>query len=221
VQGNNRRSEYGGRYAQHSANYGESVEDLLIRRTDTHGSDYVAPGPGAGFSGYDSPMHENGSGAWNSEYDKPVAGQDVPIVPATYPPEKTAAGEGVLSDKEKEAAGMVVHEKHRASVEMVPTTRARRWWVRITWLLTWWVPSFLLSWIGRMKRPDIRMAWREKVAIFMMIIFMCGVVIFYIVIFGRLLCPDRDKAWNTSELAQHAGTTDFYAAIAGKVYDVS
>ena len=52
----------------------------------------------------------------------------------------------------------------------------------------------------------------------MMIIFMCGVVIFYIVIFGKLLCPNNDKAWNTSELAQHAGTTDFYAAIAGKVY---
>jgi hypothetical protein len=103
----------------------------------------------------------------------------------------------------------------------VQTTPARRWWIRITWLLTWWIPSFLLSSIGGMKRADVRMAWREKLAIFMMIIGMCGIVLFYIIGFGLLLCPDSDKAWNPTELLQHAGTNDYYAAIAGKVYDVS
>ena len=103
----------------------------------------------------------------------------------------------------------------------VTTTRARRWWIRITWLLTWWIPSFLLVHLGGMKRPDVRMAWREKVAIFMMIFGLCGIVVFYIVVFGMLLCPDSDKAWNPTELAQHAGLDDYYAAIAGKVYDVS
>jgi chitin synthase len=72
-----------------------------------------------------------------------------------------------------------------------------------------------------MDRADIRLAWREKLAIFIMVFSLCGVVIFYIVVFGMLLCPDSNKAWNTSELAQHAGTNDYYAAIAGKVYDVS
>ena len=46
-------------------------------------------------------------------------------------------------------------------VEVVPTTATRRWWVRFVWLCTWWIPSFLLSWIGKMKRSDVRMAWRE------------------------------------------------------------
>lgn len=64
------------------------------------------------------------------------------------------------------------------------------------------------------------MAWREKVAIFMMIVGMCGIVVFYIIVFGMLLCPDSDKAWNPTELSQHAGLDDYYAAIAGKVYDV-
>jgi chitin synthase len=123
---------------------------------------------------------------------------------------------------ELETGDMIVREKlNTQATEFIPTTRARRWWLRITWFFTWWIPSFLLVKLGKMKRQDIRMAWREKVAIFMMIFGLCGIVIFYIVIFGRLLCPDSDKAWNTSELATHAGDNDYYAAIAGKVYDVS
>jgi chitin synthase len=72
-----------------------------------------------------------------------------------------------------------------------------------------------------MKRPDIRMAWREKVAIFLMVFLLCGIVLFYVIVFGRLLCPDFDRAWNPSELQTHQGRDDYYAAIQGKVYDVS
>jgi chitin synthase len=49
------------------------------------------------------------------------------------------------------------------TVEEVPSSRARRWWVAFTWLCTWWIPSFMLKYVGRMKRPDVQMAWREKV----------------------------------------------------------
>jgi cytochrome b involved in lipid metabolism len=107
-----------------------------------------------------------------------------------------------------------------ATTEVVKTTRARRWWIALTWLFTWWIPSFLLIHLGKMKRADIRQAWREKVAIFLMIFSLCGIVIFYIIIFGRLLCPNSAKAWNMSELATHQGEDDYYAAIRGKVYDV-
>jgi cytochrome b involved in lipid metabolism len=108
-----------------------------------------------------------------------------------------------------------------ATTEVVKTTRARRWWIALTWLFTWWIPSFLLIHLGKMKRADMRQAWREKVAIFLMIFSLCGIVIFYIIIFGRLLCPNSAKAWNMSELATHQGEDDYYAAIRGKVYDVS
>ena len=106
------------------------------------------------------------------------------------------------------------------TTEVVKTTRARRWWIALTWLFTWWIPSFLLVHVGKMKRADIRQAWREKVAIFLMIFTLCGIVIFYIIVFGRLLCPNSAKAWNESELATHQGEDDYYAAIRGKVYDV-
>ncbi|TYJ51675.1 hypothetical protein B9479_007746 [Cryptococcus floricola] len=118
-----------------------------------------------------------------------------------------------------EAGGMIVKEKKIKETEIVSTTAARRWWLRITWTMTWWIPSFLLTYVGRMKRADVRMAWREKLAIFMMIILSCCIVLFYIIFFGKLLCPDSDKAWNETELATHAGDDDYYAAIAGKVYD--
>ena len=65
---------------------------------------------------------------------------------------------------------------HQKPVEVVATTATRRWWVRFVWLCTWWIPSFLLSCIGKMKRSDVRMAWREKVTICMLIFGLCGLL---------------------------------------------
>lgn len=107
------------------------------------------------------------------------------------------------------------------AVEEVPITATRRWWVRIVWLFTWWIPSSALSRFGRMKRPDVQMAWREKVTICSLIFLACAVILFYILAFGKLICPDMDKAWDTEELATHAGTDDYYVAVAGKVYDLT
>lgn len=125
-----------------------------------------------------------------------------------------------LNMEEGEVVNLTTHRKvHATEVEEI--TRARRWWIGITWVMTWWIPSFLLRTLGGMQRADVRQAWREKLAIFMMIFILCGIIIFYIIIFGRLLCPNSDKAWNTSELGTHAGEDDYMAAIRGRVYDVS
>ena len=72
-----------------------------------------------------------------------------------------------------------------------------------------------------MKRADVRLARREKYAIFILFFFLNGVFILYIIEFGRLLCPNFDKAWSQGEVAQHTGDDDFWVAIQGKVYDVS
>jgi hypothetical protein len=50
-------------------------------------------------------------------------------------------------------------------VEEVVNSAGRRRWVALTWLFTWWIPSFFLSRCGGMKRSDVRMAWREKLLI--------------------------------------------------------
>lgn len=101
------------------------------------------------------------------------------------------------------------------------TTTGRRLWVIFVWLLTWWIPSPILRYVGRMKRPDVRQAWREKVVLVFLILLINAIVVFYIIEFGRLLCPNFDKAWNTKEVSYHQGDNDFWVSHAGFVYDLS
>lgn len=108
--------------------------------------------------------------------------------------------------------------KHIASQTI---SKSRRVWVGFVWALTFWIPSFVLRYVGRMKRPDVRMAWREKLVLMMLIFLLNATVVFYIVEFGRLLCPNFDKAWNEDEVGTHQGDNDFWVSIHGKVYDLT
>jgi chitin synthase len=101
------------------------------------------------------------------------------------------------------------------------TSFGRQVWVSFVWALTFWVPSVLLRFVGRMKRPDVRLAWREKVVLVLMIFLLNALIIFYIVFFGKLLCPNMDKVWNAKEVGYHQGADDFYVSIHGKVYDIT
>ncbi|KAF8589601.1 glycosyltransferase family 2 protein [Ramaria rubella] len=147
---------------------------------------------------------QEGSG-WGSEWD-------VKRGMSPQPTDKLA--------ESKESAGLIVNEKHNI-VEEIPQTRARRFWIILVWLCTWWIPSFLIHHVGRMKRPDIRFAWREKVTICMLIFFVCGIILFYIIVFGMLLCPNFNKAWASNEVAEHAAVNDFWVSIQGSVYDIT
>ncbi len=108
------------------------------------------------------------------------------------------------------AAGQVAEE--------LPTTSARHKWVFITWLLTFWVPSAVLNMFG-LKRPDVRMAWREKLAINFMVWFICGCAVFVIAVLGNLICP-REYVYSQSEFASHKGT-DAFTAIRGEVFNLN
>lgn len=107
------------------------------------------------------------------------------------------------------------------NIETKRTTFGRQAWVSLVWALTFWIPSIFLRFIGRMKRPDVRMAWREKVVLVFIIFLINATIVFWIVAFGRLLCPNMDKAFNTKEVSYHTGTNDFYVSIRGKVYDIT
>ena len=85
------------------------------------------------------------------------------------------------------------------NVEVSRTTTTRKAWVIVVWLLTWWIPGFVLRYIGRMKRKDVQMAWREKVTICFFIFMLCGTVVFYIIFFQKLLCPEFDKVHTTKD----------------------
>ncbi|KAF5025471.1 hypothetical protein F66182_2447 [Fusarium sp. NRRL 66182] len=97
----------------------------------------------------------------------------------------------------------------------------RRVWVAFVWAITFWIPSPLLKFVGRMRRPDVRMAWREKFVLCFIIFFLNAMIVFWIIWFGKLLCPNSDKAWNVKELANHMGEDDFWVSVHGKVYDIT
>ena len=107
------------------------------------------------------------------------------------------------------------------SVTAEPVSKGRRIWVAVVWALTFWIPSFVLRYVGRMKRPDVRFAWREKLILCLIIFLINATVIFYIVEFGKLLCPNFDKVWSQKEVSYHQGDNDFWVSIHGKVYDIS
>ncbi|KAG9321646.1 hypothetical protein KVV02_005444 [Mortierella alpina] len=104
--------------------------------------------------------------------------------------------------------------------EKEPMTPARRNWVFVTYALTWWIPSFCLSKCGKMVRPDIRMAWREKVALCVLIGLLSAVMIFYMVALGELVCPHQ-YVYSLNELSSYnkeSGSPK--TAIRGEVIDM-
>lgn len=117
--------------------------------------------------------------------------------------------------------GVLIESRDLNAVEEEPITRVRRWWIRFTWFFTWWIPDKLLASLGGMKRPDVQMAWREKVTICSLIFLSCAFILFYILVFGRIICPDANRAWNTGQLGEHAAPTSYYVAVRGKVYDLT
>ncbi|KAG8881835.1 hypothetical protein FRB98_004105 [Tulasnella sp. 332] len=107
--------------------------------------------------------------------------------------------------------------------ELRDTTNRKRW-VFFCWVLTWWLPSPLLTYVGRMKRMDVRQAWREKLAINMIIWFICGCAVFVIVFLANLICP-KEYVFNLSELATHSSTgsqsKQLFTAVRGEVLDLT
>jgi chitin synthase len=113
------------------------------------------------------------------------------------------------------------NEKSMVEVEEYKDSASRKRWVFMVYALTWFIPDFLIRWLGRMPRKDVRVAWREKVAINMLIWFMCGVAIFFIIFFPMLICP-RQYVYSAAELSSFdgKGSNDAYVSIRGVVINL-
>ncbi|KXN67642.1 glycosyltransferase family 2 protein, partial [Conidiobolus coronatus NRRL 28638] len=98
-------------------------------------------------------------------------------------------------------------------------TNVRKWWVRFVWLMTFWIPSFLLQWRG-MNHSKIRMAWREKVTLCALIAFLWGSVLFLNIGLAPILCP-KIKQFTPEELSYFQSPEELYVGIRGKVYDIT
>ncbi|KAG0271069.1 hypothetical protein BGZ95_001188, partial [Linnemannia exigua] len=135
--------------------------------------------------------------------------------------EKGANGRGNQPGGRRGQVNSPEKQQQQEPVEEVPTTRARKLWVAFTWAMTWWIPSFMLSSCGKMTREDIRMAWREKVALCCIIFFMSAIIIFVITGFGKMMCPGADNLFSSKEVGYHASPDDFFVSLRGKVYDIT
>ncbi|KAM0724263.1 hypothetical protein Q7P37_000145 [Cladosporium fusiforme] len=113
------------------------------------------------------------------------------------------------------------NEVKEQEVEIIPVTGSRKRWLVFVWALTWWVPDFVIRLVGRMPRKDIRMAWREKFAINLIIWFFCAFVIFFMVGLPALICPTQ-HVFSQEELSSYNGEDDnkAYTAIRGVVFDL-
>ena len=106
-------------------------------------------------------------------------------------------------------------------VEEHPVSGSRKRWLFIVWTLTFWVPDFMIRFVGRMSRKDIRVAWREKLAINMLIWLSCSFVVFFMIGFPELICPTQ-HVYSQAELSSFDGKDGHmaYIGIRGVVYDL-
>ncbi|KAF9920606.1 hypothetical protein FBU30_009545 [Linnemannia zychae] len=100
-------------------------------------------------------------------------------------------------------------------------TKTRRAWVAFVWLNTWWIPSFCLSLCGRMKRPDVQMAWREKVTLCLIVFWLSAFVIFFIIGLPKVICPGFNEMYTPESISYHTDPADFWVSIRGIVYDIT
>jgi chitin synthase len=114
------------------------------------------------------------------------------------------------------------NEVHAAEIEERPMSGSRWRWLFIVYIFTWMIPDFLIRIAGpsRMVRKDVRMAWREKLAINMIIWLSCAFVVFFMVGFPRIICPTQ-HVYSLPELSSYNGKgADSYVAIRGVVFDL-
>jgi chitin synthase len=134
-----------------------------------------------------------------------------------------ASQEDILLTRAENNLKVIEEEEEEEEDDKPPKTRARKAWVCCTWSLTWWIPSFLLSCCGRMKNRDIRMAWREKVALCLIIFLMCASMILFICGINYLVCPKRNimapsevtDAYNLDK------ANKAYTYVYGRVYNIN
>ncbi|THZ00287.1 chitin synthase [Aureobasidium pullulans] len=178
---------------------------------------------------YQQPYHDNPSNPFLSRNQSFASRSQLgakSIAPSKAPTQQGRPGDYGLGTKGDDKYGDVtyygeIEDGDAKVVTEVPITFSRKAWIWAVWALTFYIPSFALRYLGRMKRPDVRQAWREKFALMIIIFIINAVVVFYIVAFGRLLCPNFDKAWNAKEVGYHAASNDYYVSFRGHVYDLT
>ncbi|KAI4210056.1 MAG: hypothetical protein LQ351_007046 [Letrouitia transgressa] len=192
-------SPAGNPFEGHERDFGDSKEDLMASQTTTPGA-YIY-GDDTKQGGYLSAREIDGrSDAGASAFN---------------------SGDMFRAMETREQMAEKGNKKKMEEVDVVPVSGSRKRWLFLVYLLTFCIPDLFIKWFGRMRRKDIRTAWREKFAINLLIWLSCGFVIFFIVIFPQIICP-RQHVYSAAELSSHDGKHGHsaYVAMRGEVFDL-
>ncbi|KAF1992534.1 glycosyltransferase family 2 protein [Aulographum hederae CBS 113979] len=123
-----------------------------------------------------------------------------------------------------EKGGKKGKKKKEKTVEKVleaELSGSRKRWLFLVYVLTFYTPDFLIKKLSHMSRVDVRTAWREKLAINLLIWLSCAFVVFFMIGFPELICPTQ-HVYSAAEMSSHdgKGKHDAFVAIRGVVYDL-
>ncbi|KAL1918096.1 uncharacterized protein VTP21DRAFT_3362 [Calcarisporiella thermophila] len=102
--------------------------------------------------------------------------------------------------------------------EVAEMSGARKRWLALVWFLTWPFSNYCLVSCGK-KRPDIQIAWREKVALCILIFFICALQLFFIIGLDKIICP-KQNVFSPNELQFPSDSSEKFTAIRGEVFDL-
>lgn len=91
-------------------------------------------------------------------------------------------------------------------------------WRIFSRMVTFWAPDIFLTSMGGMKDPNVRQAWREKIALCFIIGLLCAGVGFATVGFQKVLCPENA---NSDARFLRVGSSPGTLGIQGVIFNVS
>jgi hypothetical protein len=124
-----------------------------------------------------------------------------------------------LPDVSHESYFNSIKDKNGSEIKAKRLTFIRKSWVKLTWLLTCWIPNSLFTHCIKTTRFDIQMKWREKVAI-CILIFLSWFVLLFIGIGTGLLSRFSPNIYTINNLSLYQGANSA-AYMYGSVYDLN
>lgn len=142
-------------------------------------------------------------------------------IPRTIENEEEEDSDDDSKKKKKKKAKK--EKKKKEKKEVLPDTRSkgRRWWMRYTTSMTWMFCDCCLIKCGKMTHPDVRQAWREKVALNSVILWLSLIMLFFVQFLGKVLCPNT-RMYSLDEIAKfnNVNKKKLWATWNGNVYDL-
>ena len=189
----------------------QKIQGVDTNRTSVHGRPLSMDSSSLYSSDEAGDLHSDTESTYRFEF---VDQQGVP------PPEVSNSNNFIQSQELTTGSNTLLpkEKKKKEKKAKKKLTAKRCKWLCLTWMLTWYVPSFCLKCCG-LKRGDVRMAWREKLALCIIIFLMCCVFLFTIIVLGQLICP-KQNVYSTYELSSRTTMDDPWLYAYGRAYQV-